>query len=87
MSRREVYAIGHIPPSDGSFALWCSWCDSGMTPEDERKAEMGAIKSHGICPSCVKRHFPDESGPATGTPTPSALPQDRARTTPEGNAA
>ena len=84
MSRREVYAIGHIPPADFE-------AHRKRLEKELANAELQMLR-HPHCHSAetdyhravaalerFDRITADEIGPATGTPTPSALPQDRAR--------
>ncbi len=52
-SRRMTWLAAHSP------ARLCSWCGRYKTPADKTAAEMGAPKSHGICPDCLKEQFPE----------------------------
>jgi len=41
------------------IASVCGWCHQWMSEEDRLAASNGATVTHGICPECASKHFPD----------------------------
>lgn len=41
----------------------CAWCGATITPGDD-----AATVSHGICPDCQRKHFPELVEPAASAP-------------------
>ena len=55
---RGTFVVGYMRPRDvPEIAYLCAWCNEWFTPEDEAKAERGAIVSHGIHRSCAAREL------------------------------
>ena len=59
---RTLAIVGHIRPRTVlELARWCSWGDHPFTAEDAIKANRGAYRTHGLCPSCEAKHFPKDA--------------------------
>ncbi len=41
---------------EGHMIRICSWCNSTLDWSTKFKG-----KTHGICPNCLRKHFPDEA--------------------------
>lgn len=58
---RALVLVGRLSLGRRVVARQCGWCRTWFRVRDHVLASLGAKVSHGICPSCAAKHFPEDA--------------------------